>query len=325
MTRLAKEMMAGLIVLLVLWANNSNEIVAQGYGGFGGGGTNLGGGNRSYADGPGTWTAKGQLEKLPPEVALNIITIDGTVNHRIEPEEIRVVFAIVAEGKTAAECKQQNEAIVDAVIESWRAIRIDSRKIVKDFINVLPVYEWRVEKRDGENVRTQQKTGYRIQSNLHVSVKSEDQAMKAIGKAFEHDVTEIVTFDYWNSKLDDAKNQARAAALKAARQKAKVMLEAFEETPKLVNVQESTKVFLPNTLYQTYTNALEEKMEYNRRRDMPAIKAYRPKMTFFQGLQSSADVNPKSPAMHPEINVASTVRLYFQSPAEKAVVVRPGK
>ena len=66
-------------------------------------------------------------------------------------------------------------------------------------------------------------------------------------------------------------------------------------------------------------------MEYNRRRDMPTIKAYRPKMTFFQGLQSNADVNPKSPAMRPEINVASTVRLYFQSPAKKAVVVRPGK
>ena len=256
MNRRIQKLLALFTVSLVSFANNSNAIVAQGYGGFGGAGSNLSG---NGTDGPGTWTAKGQLENISPEVALNIITVDGTVNHRIEPEEIRVVFAITAEGETASECQSKNEAIVKAVINSWREIRIDSRKIVKDFINVLPVYEWRIEKRDGENVRTQQKTGYRIQSNLHVAVKSEDKAMDAIAKAFRHDVTEIVTFDYWSSQLDEAKNEARTSAMKAARQKAKILLDAFEEAPKLVNVQENTKVFFPNSLYQTYTNALEEK------------------------------------------------------------------
>lgn len=159
-----------------------------------------------------------------------------------------------------------------------------------------------------------------MQANLHVSVKTEKDAMAAINLAFKQDVTDIVTFDYWSSKLDEEKIKAREAAVEAAKEKSKTLLAVFDESPKVINIQESTAVFFPHSLYRTYGNILEEEVNYDRIwPDKPAIKAYRPKMTFFQGLQSHSEVRPPGAPMRPEIAVVSTVRIYYQSPSDKTV------
>jgi uncharacterized protein YggE len=257
---------------------------------------------------------------LPPEQALNFITVEGTADIRVVPEEIRVVLAITTEAETAEECQEKNEAQVRKVTEAWAEMEIDEENIVEDFINVLPVYEWHLTEREGQEFRLQQQKGYRMQSNLHVSVKNEKEAMAAINLAFKQGVTEIVTFDYWSSKLNEEKAKARASAIEAAREKAKTLLAIFAEPPKVINVQESTPVFLPHSLYQTYQNVLEEEVQYRGVwENKPAIKAYRPKMTFFHGLQSNSDRRPSGAPMRPEIAVVSTVRIYYQSPSDKKV------
>jgi hypothetical protein len=160
-----------------------------------------------------------------------------------------------------------------------------------------------------------------MQSNLHLLVKTEPDAMAAINLAFQQGVTDIVTFDYWSSELDAQKAKVREMAIAAAQEKAKTLLAVFDDRPKVINVQENTAVLYPHSLYQTYENILEERVEYNNAwRDKPAIKAYRPKMTFFQGLQSHSDKRPSTPAMRPEISVVSTVRIYYQSPADRTPV-----
>jgi hypothetical protein len=144
--------------------------------------------------------------------------------------------------------------------------------------------------------------------------------MAAIQLAFKQGVTDIVTFDYWSSEINEQKINARAAAIEAAKEKAKTLLAVFATPPKVINIQESTAVFFPHSLYRTYENVLEEQVQYNNSwQNLPAIKAYRPKMTFFQGLESRSDVGPAEAAIRPEIAVVSTVRLYYQSPADKTV------
>ncbi len=129
-----------------------------------------------------------------------------------------------------------------------------------------------------------------------------------------------MTFDYWSSQLDEQKVKARAAAIEAAKAKSKILLAVFAEPPKVINIQESTAVFLPHSLYRTYENALEEQIQFHSNwNNIPAIKAFRPKMTYFQGLQSRSDIQPAKAALRPEIAVVSTVRLYYQSPADKTV------
>lgn len=301
------------------------RVVAQGFGGFGGGGGYNSGNNNKY---PTTheWKPGADDDPLNPESALSVIRITGTAEQRVVPEQIRVVLAFTSQGETAEACRKMLTEKVGSVMADWKELKIPDENIVEDFIAVLPRYEWRLsDQLEGwSKVRLQQHVGYRMQSNLHVAVKTEAEAMDAIDRAFRHGDAEIVTFDYWSSDLDRHKEEVRAKAVAAAKKKAEMLLSVFEERPKAINVQESTSVFFPHSLYKTYENVLEEQVVNYRSSEPPMIKAFRPKMTFLHGLSSRADVRPKELPMRPEISVVSTVRIYYRSPAEGDAVPNSG-
>lgn len=308
------------IVLLLAVLLIPSRVYSQGFGGMGGFGGAGDYSGRNSSDSAGTWHPNNELRRLPPEEALNFITVDGTADIRVVPEEIRVVLAVTAEAETAAECQEKSAQQVQDVIEAWEELEIAEDKVVEDFINVLPRYEWRITQRDGEDFRIQQHEGFRMQTNLHVLVETEQEAMDAINLAFKQGVTDIVTFDYWSSKVNDSQVEARAVAIEAAKKKAETLLAVFDDPPKVINIQERTAVFSPHSLYRTYENVLEEEVKYHSSWErLPAIKAYRPKKTFFQGLQSRSDLRPSGAPMNPEIAVVSTVRIYYQSPSDKTV------
>lgn len=126
-----------------------------------------------------------------------------------------------------------------------------------------------------------------------------------------------MTFDYWSATLQEEQEKTRLAAIEAAKKKADVLLALFPVRPAIINVQESTHAITPRDLYHTYENVLEENVDQPDGRDLPRVRAQRPRMTFLDNLALHADVRPALPALRPEISVVSTVRLYFQSPAPK--------
>jgi hypothetical protein len=119
---------------------------------------------------------------------------------------------------------------------------------------------------------------------------------------------------------------ARGQALKAAQSKAEVLLGAvFENRPPAINVQEQTVVRYPDSLYHSFTNTHDESVTPSFRRDIPFIRAPRPRNTYYRGLVGDGDVQPRELPMSPEISVASTVRLYFESPAAKPAKKKAAK
>lgn len=258
---------------------------------------------------------------LDVERALSIITIEGTAVTRVTPKEIRLVLAVISEAASSDLCEKNNAEQVRKVRATWTELGIAEEKIAEDFISVLPTFTWNREKRNDHEVMLQKRSGFRMQSNLHLAVATEAEAMSAIRAAFANGVSDIVTFDYWSPDLENEQDKARAAAVAAAKKKANILLMAFDERPPLINIQEDTQTFLPHSLYRTFQNVLEESVSYPHRwRDLPQIKSYRPKMTFFDGLKTNADVQPPELALKPMIEVSSTVRLYYQSPATKTPV-----
>lgn len=255
---------------------------------------------------------------LDVESALSIITIEGTSVIRVAPKEIRLVFAVISEATSSDLCQTNNAEQISKVRDSWQKQGIAEENTVEDFISVLPTFSWHREKRDEHEVLLQKRSGFRMQTNLHVAVKTESEAMAAVRSAFANGVSDIVTFDYWSPDLESEQEKARGAAVAAAKKKAEILLMAFDQRPPLINIQEQTKTFLPHSLYRTFQNVLEETASYPRAwRDLPQIKSYRPKMTFFDGLKTDADVQPAELSLKPMIEVTSTVRLYYQSPATK--------
>ncbi|MHB8866852.1 MAG: hypothetical protein ACYC6N_31200, partial [Pirellulaceae bacterium] len=147
-------------------------------------------------------------------------------------------------------------------------------------------------------------------------VPNDATAPAALAAAFEQGVTDIIAFDYWSQELDAAKVQARDLALQAARSKSDVMLKTlFESRPAVINVQEQTTVRYPESLYHSFVNSYQEEVTPAWKSDVPFIRAYRPRNTYYRGLTSDGDVQAAGLPMQPEISVVSTVRLYFESPA----------
>jgi uncharacterized protein YggE len=258
------------------------------------------------------------LPTLNREIAESYIAIDGRAEVRVRPTEIRVVLAVTSEGKSAKECQQAVAASIRGLRTGWTSIKIAQQDIVEDFIAILPLYQWDLEKRGNVEVGIENKVGFRMQTNIHLSVPNDGKASAALIVAFEQGITDIIAFDYWSRELDEIKLKARAQAVKAARAKSDILLqELFIDRPKVINVQELTTIRYPESLYHSFENTLGESVTPAWRRDVRYIRAYRPQNTYYRGLYSDGDVQSRELPMHPEISVISTVRLYFESPATK--------
>jgi uncharacterized protein YggE len=276
------------------------------------------GSERETADEGGVTT----LPTLDPAVAEGYITIEGRAEVRVKPTDIRVVLAVTSEAETAEKCQQAINTSIDRLKEAWSRIGIGPEKIVVDFIAVLPRYQWTPEKRGNEDVEVEKKTGHVMQTNVHLAAKSEAEARAALEQALSQGITDIIAFDYWSQDLDEVKVKVRGLALKAARDKAELLLSAMSgDRPPVINVQEHTAVRYPESLYHSFTNVADDAASGYagiHRRDLPFIKAYRPRNTYYRGLYVDGDVQPRGLPMTPEISVISTVRLYYRSPAAAA-------
>jgi uncharacterized protein YggE len=258
------------------------------------------------------------LPTLDRDVVEGFIAIDGRAEVRVRPTEIRIVLAVTSEGQSARECDTLIGETMSTLKKSWSEMGIPAESIVEDFIAVLPLYAWEMEKRGDSEIGVEKKTGFRMQTNVHLAVPNDGHAAKALTVAFEHGVTDIIAFDYWSKELDDFKIKAREQAVKAARSKSDLLLAAlFDVVPPVINVQEQTTVRYPESLYHSFVNTYDEEVTSGWRRDTPFIRAYRPRNTYYRGLYSDGDIQARELPMHPEISVVSSVRLYFESPAAK--------
>jgi uncharacterized protein YggE len=289
------------------------------------------GGMRSYSIGARGLEASepapaANLPLLEPKVAEGYITVEGLAELRAQPTEIRAVMAVTAEGETAQKCRQAIDATVANLKASWSKMDIPSEKVVVDFIAVVPRYAWNLEKRDGAEVGVEKKIGYRMQTNIHLAVRNDAQAQAALNRAFEQGIADIIAFDYWCKDLDELKVKARRQAIDAARGKADILLALFSERPPIINIQEKTDVRYPESLYHTFALKEEDSVSVNWRNNIPFIRAARPQQSYYRGLFSNGDVQPRELPMKPEICVISTVRLYFKSPAKNGdKKEKPGK
>jgi uncharacterized protein YggE len=272
------------------------------------------GGSRAGADGRG-----GDMESFHPlsrDVIESHISIEGRAEVRVKPTQIRIVLAVTNEAKTAQECQAAVKKQIEGLRAGWQKLNIANDKIVEDFIAILPAYSWDVEKRADRSVNVESLRGFKMQSNMHVAVASDDAASAALNVAFEQGITDIIAFDYFSPEIDAAKARVREEALRAAKGKAEVLLALFEAKPPVINVQEETIVRRPESLYDSFANAVGGEMSNGwRDGNLPTFHAPRPKNTYYKGLQTNGDIQGSALPMKMEISVVSSVRIYYESPA----------
>lgn len=263
-------------------------------------------------------SAAQKLPQLSVSAANSHIAVEGTCQKRVTPTSIRLIWAVTAEEKDAFTCRKSTEAKVLRTTSALSPLRIGRDKIFEDFISAIPRFEW-VEGDRNALVETQ--SGYRMQTNLHVAVETNEQAMRVIDAALNAGLTDLIGVDY-TADLTEVQNEARLGAIAAAKKKSETLLSAiFDEKPKPINVQEQTQVRLPADMYDSFENVAANSLttRYDDRRNH--IFAYRPKNSYYAGLTRSADDKSYELPMRPEIVIESTVVIYYQSPSTRSVEV----
>lgn len=258
------------------------------------------------------------LPKLDREGVESHITIDGRAEIRVAPTGIRIVLAVTGEGEMAQVCRRTVGDVIQRLRTAWVGSGIEPGNIVEDFIAILPRYEWQLERRGDADVGVERKVGYRMQTNLHLAVPDDASAQAALDLAFEEGVTDIIAFDYWSREIAEVKSRAREQALQAALGKADLLFTSlFPARPPAINVQEQTTVHYPEALYHSFSNSYDESVTPAWRRDVPFIRAPRPRNTYYRGLSTDSDIQPVELPMKPAISVVSTVRVYYRAPVSR--------
>ena len=240
----------------------------------------------------------------------------GSAVISVKPESLRLVFAVTADEDTSQSCAASIKTAIEKIRNSDVASKIGADNIVEDFINVEPKYTWRPRdltvKTGGDQSAVEEKgevdasektfeqslrskdededednterflleisDGYRMQTNLHVLCKDEQQALDIMDAAFEAGVNDIISFDYWHSDIDKYKKEALKQAIEEAKAKADILLSVFDEKPELLNVHSGSTILYPESLYRTIKTDANNSMPSVPRswRDYARISAFRP-------------------------------------------------
>ncbi len=245
------------------------------------------------------------------------IEVEGKIELRVKPDQIRIVIAVIESAKTSAECEKKLFAKLASLKNAFRQNGIRDENVVDDFIAVLPQYEFAFEKRDEQEVAVERLTGYEMQSNLHIQVANNTQAMQVIRSAFAMNVSDVIGFDYGSTQLDAMKKQATEQATAAAKEKADTLLTAmFDEKPRVINIRSETQVVLPDQLYRSFENSSSESYSQSKiRTNMPVIRVSRPQNTYYKGFfELTLDRQPNMLPMQNEISIIANVSIFYESP-----------
>lgn len=255
----------------------------------------------------------------PPDAATaeRVITIEGVAELRLPPTRLRVVFGVNAVGKTASEASVACRALLDATRQRLAAKSVAAADIDIDFIAVVPIYEWQVEASGDERIAVERRTGSRAQYNLHVAVADEAAALVAIEAATVADGIDLIAVDYWSEAIAGKRTEALAQALRAAQDKAKVLLAVFPAPPTPINVHEHTAVLQPQQLYQPVQRSDESQHRFFNQ--VPQVPAPRPTFVYYRGLLADLDVMSADLPGKRDLHVVATVRLYYAAPERPAL------
>jgi uncharacterized protein len=179
-------------------------------------------------------TPRPEGEASTPDV-VPILSVQGTGEARVAPDEATVRLGVVAQAPTARAAQEQVNRTAFAALEAIRALGVDAKDIQTSDLSLSPLYS----QGRGEGQQAPRITGY--QANNTVTIRLED--LSKVGPVIDAglgagaNTLEGVVFGLRN---DEA---AKAAALTEAARKARAKAEALAQALKvrLVGIVEVTE------------------------------------------------------------------------------------
>jgi uncharacterized protein YggE len=144
--------------------------------------------------------------------ATRSISVTGQAEVRVTPSTVNVVLGVETRDKALDAAKSDNDRRIQAVLQSIRSQGVDAKDIQTDYINVEPRYD---EMNTGTVLRH-----YIVRKSIAVTLKDVSRFEQVLSGALQTGATHVIGVQFLTSELRKYRDEARARAIQAAREKA---------------------------------------------------------------------------------------------------------
>jgi len=149
------------------------------------------------------------------EAGPRLITVTGNAEIKTPPDEVIVTFGVETKNKELTAAKENNDKKVKAVLALAEKLKIDKKYFQTDYIGIEPYYS---SANSGETTQY-----YTVRMNICVTLKDTNKLEALLSQALEAGVNYIYGVDFRTTELRKFRDQARAQAVKAAKEKAEAL------------------------------------------------------------------------------------------------------
>ncbi len=155
----------------------------------------------------------------------DVITVTGTSQFKVAPNEATVYLQVETNATTAKEAQDQNSRIMDAMQNALLRAGLDSRDMESMYYNVYPNTYWDYEK------NRQVEAGYKVSHSLKITTEDINKVGTYIQVGVDAGATGVnsISFELGKDAEKDAKNEALKRAVEDAKSKAQALAEGIDK------------------------------------------------------------------------------------------------
>ena len=155
----------------------------------------------------------------------NTITVTGEGEVNALPDLATFSFTVSADAKTVSAAQEEVTQKVDAVLEAIKSLGVEEKDIKTTDYSVYPRYSYNQMPCTQFSCPPSRQTleGYTASHNVTVKVRKTDDAGKILAAAGEKGATNLSGISFTIDDPEELRSEARALAIKNAREKADVL------------------------------------------------------------------------------------------------------
>jgi hypothetical protein len=147
------------------------------------------------------------------------IEVSGTAEIQVVPDEVAFALRVTKSDKSLQIAKTQNDENVARIIALTKRFAIDAKDVKTDFIAVSEKFD-RVKSKDNDDEYQNVFAGYTVSKTIVVKLRDLSRFENFLSEIVKVGVTQIGSVSFQSSELRKYKDQARALAMRAAKEKA---------------------------------------------------------------------------------------------------------
>jgi uncharacterized protein YggE len=187
------------------------------------------------------------------------VSVTGTAEIFVVPDEVTFSAKVEKTGKTLPEAKQSHDIALARLISAARRFVADEKDIKTDFLSVAEHFK-RVKTDPDDDEYTNVFDGYKVSRSVTIKLRDISKFERALADLIAADVSNIGRVSFGTSKLRQYKDEARANAMTAAKEKATALAGRIGQTiGRAIKIEEDADGYRsPGANYSSNSNSFIE-------------------------------------------------------------------